>query len=46
MNVCDVIRVFPTVDHSGSAAKIVLEQNKFSKKSPLTGIEPGTLGLW
>ena len=34
------------IDHPGSAATIVLEQNKFSKKIPLTGIEPVTLGLW
>ena len=46
MNVCDAIRAFPLVDHSGSATRIVLEQNKLSKKSPLTGIEPGTLGLF
>ena len=25
-------RVFPKVDHSGNDARIVLEQNKFSKK--------------
>ena len=39
----DPSRIFPKIDHSGSAARIVLEQNKFSKKLPLTGIEPGTL---
>ena len=38
-------RGFPKIDHSGSAARIVLQQNKFSKELPLTGIEPGTLGL-
>ena len=41
---CD-IRVFPKIDHSGSSVRIVLEQNKFSKKLPLTGIEPSTVGL-
>ena len=34
------------MDHFGSASRIVLEQNKFSKKLPLTGIEPRTLALW
>ena len=29
------IRVLPKVDHSGNEARIVLEQNKFSKKSYL-----------
>ena len=29
------IRVFPKVDHSGNDARIVLGQNKFSKKSNL-----------
>ena len=39
-------RVFPKIDYYGSSARIVLEQNKFSKKKlPLTGIEPVTLGL-
>ena len=28
----NVNRVFPKVDHSGNDARIVLEQNKFSKK--------------
>ena len=37
---------FPKVDHSGIDARIVLEQNKFSKiKLPLTGLEPLALGL-
>ena len=35
-----LIRVFPKVDHSGNNARIVLEQNKVSKKLPLTEIEP------
>ena len=35
-----LIRVFPKVDHSGNDARIVLEQNKVSKKLPLTEIEP------
>ena len=39
------IRVFPKIEHSGSAVRVALEQNKFSKKLPPTGIEPGTLGL-
>ena len=38
-------RGFPKIDHSGIDARIVLEQNKFSKKLPLNGIEPLTLGL-
>ena len=39
-------RGFPKVDHSGIDARIVLEQNKFSKKKlPLTGPEHSTLGL-
>ena len=42
----DEIRGFPKIGHSCSAARIVLKQNKFSKKLPLTGIEPLTLGLW
>ena len=29
---CSVNRVFPQVDHSGNNTRIVLEQNKFSKK--------------
>ena len=33
------------IDHSVSSARIVLEQNKFSKKWPLIEIEPLTLGL-
>ena len=41
----EVSRGFPKIGHSGSPARIVLEQNKFSKKLPLTGIEPVTLGL-
>ena len=36
-------RVFPKVDHSGNDAIIVLEQNKFSKKSNLYGIDPLTI---
>ena len=36
-------RGFPKIDHSGSSARIVLQQNKFIKELPLTGIEPGTL---
>ena len=41
-----IIRGFPKVDHSGIDARIVLEQNKFTKKKqPLTGLEPSTLGL-
>ena len=39
------IRGFPKKDHSGSAAIIVFEQSKFSKKLPLTEIEPRTLGI-
>ena len=31
---------FHKIDHSGSAAKIVLEQKKFSKKLRVTGIDP------
>ena len=31
----DVSRVFPKVDYSGNDARIVLEQNKFSKNSYL-----------
>ena len=34
----------PKMDHSGSAARIVLEQNKFSKKLPPTGIETYDFG--
>ena len=30
-----IIQVFPKVDHSGNDARIVLEQNKFSKKQGL-----------
>ena len=38
------IRVFPKVDHFGNDARLVLEQNKFSKKKlHITGIEPSTL---
>ena len=39
-------RVIPEIGHSGSSAKIGLVQNKFSKKLPLTWIEPVTLGLY
>ena len=38
-------RVFPKIDHSVSSARIVLEQINSTKKLPLTGIEPATLGL-
>ena len=41
----DFNRGFPKIDHSGRSARIVLEQNKFSKKLHLKGIEPATLGL-
>ena len=41
-----IIRGFPKVDHLGRSARIVLEQNKFSKKKlSLTGFELQTLGL-
>ena len=37
---------FRKVHHSGIDARIVLEQNQFSKKKlPLRGLEPLTLGL-
>ena len=36
---------FPKIDNSGSSARIVLDQNKFIKKVPLIGIEPGTIGI-
>ena len=39
------IPVFPKIDHSGSTARIVLEQNIPAKKLPLTGIDPSTLEL-
>ena len=39
----DPSRIFPKINHSGSAARIALEQNKFSQKLPLTGIKPWTL---
>ena len=42
----ELSRAFSKIDHSGSATRILLEQNKFSKKLPLTSIEPRTLGLW
>ena len=32
-------RVFPKVDHSGRDARIVLEQNKFSKKATSTRLK-------
>ena len=35
-----IIPVFPKIDHSNIDARIVLEQNKFSKKLSLKGIEP------
>ena len=40
-------RGFPKVDHSGICARIVLEQNKSTKKKelPLTGLEPLTVVL-
>ena len=38
-------RGFPKKDVSGTSARIVLQQNKFSKILPLKGIEPATLGL-
>ena len=44
MNV-DTSQGFPEMDHSGSTARMILEQNKFSKKVTSTGIESGTLGL-
>ena len=31
-----IIRGFPKADHSGNSTRIVLNQNKFSKKLPLT----------
>ena len=39
-------RIFHKLDHFGIASGIVLEQNKFNKKLPLTGIEPETIVLW
>ena len=37
---------FPKLDHLGRSARIVLEQNEFSKKKvPLTGLELQILGL-
>ena len=39
-------QVLPKMDYSGSDATTVVEQNEFSKRLPLTGIEPRTLGLW
>ena len=33
---CEVTRGFPKIDHSGIDARIVLEQNKFSKKKKAT----------
>ena len=38
-------RVFLKKDHSGSSARIVLEQNNSAKMLPAAGIEPVTLGL-
>ena len=39
-----ISRGFPKVDHSGIDARIVLEQNKFTKqKLPLTVFEPSAL---
>ena len=35
----------PKVDHLGIDARIVLEQNNFSKKNPLTGLELQILEL-
>ena len=41
-----ITRGFPQGDHSGIDARIVLEQNKFTKKMlPVTGLELSTLGL-
>ena len=37
---------FNPIEISGSYTRIVLKQNKFSKKLPLKGIEPGTVGFW
>ena len=36
----------PKIDHSGRAARIVLEHNKFSKKVTSNRVETGTLGFW
>ena len=42
---CALEVFFPLIDHSLSSVRILLEQNKFSKKLPLTGIEPSNLGM-